>query len=206
MGSAKHRPADEPPATTDEIVAAIQALKPGELVRIRKFAYRRYWTLGRRGAGLCPEDLIQDAMMAILDGRRKWRKSRVDFVMLLIGVIKSLSSHIVDGKARDAFDEVVDYQAPEEDTDALDRMPSPAALSPEEQLEAEQLEQEATALDRKIQDHFTDDDHALIIYQGLCESMKPAEIRECGLSEKEYDAAQKRLKRGVRKLAEGSQL
>lgn len=206
MGSAKRRPADEPPATTDEIAAAIQALKPGELLRIRKFAYRRYWTLGRRGAGLSPEDLIQDGMMAILDGRRKWRKSRVDFVMLLIGVIKSLSSHIVEGKARDAFDDVVEYLAPEEDTDALDRMPSPAALSPEEQLEAEELEREAAALHGKIRDHFKDDDHALIIYQGLCESMKPAEIRECGLSEKEYDAAQKRLKRGVRKLAEGSQL
>jgi DNA-directed RNA polymerase specialized sigma24 family protein len=206
MGSAKRRPADEPPATTDEIAAAIQALRPGELLRIRKFAYRRYWTLGRRGAGLSPEDLIQDAMMAILDGRRKWRKRRVDFVMLIIGVIKSLSSHLVDGKARDAFDDVVEYQAPEEDTDALDRIPSPAALGPEEQLEAEELEREATALDGKIQDYFKDDDHALTVYQGFCESMKPAEIRECGLSEKEYDAAQKRLKRGVRKLAEGSQL
>jgi len=206
MRSAKRPPADEPAATTDEIVEAIQALKPGELVRIRKFAYRRYWTLGRRGAGLSPEDLIQDAMMAILDGRRKWRKSRVDFVKLLIGVIKSLSSHIVDGKARDAFDDVVEYQAPDEDSDALDRMPSAAALSPEEQLEADELEQEATALDAKIRDHFKDDDHALIIYQGLSESMKPAEIRECGLGDKEYDAAQKRLKRGVRKLAEGSQL
>jgi DNA-directed RNA polymerase specialized sigma24 family protein len=206
MGSAKRRPADEPPATSDEIAAAIQVLKPAELVRIRKFAYLRYWTLGRRGAGLSPEDLIQDAMMAILDGRRKWRRSRVDFVMLLIGVIKSLSSHIVEGKARDAFDDVVEYHAPEEDTDALDRMPSPAALRPEEQLEAEELEREATALDGRIRDHFKDDDHALTIYQGLCESMKPAEIRECGLSEKEYDAAQKRLKRGVRKLAEGSQL
>src|SRR4030095_8155185 len=94
MGSAKRRPADEPPATTDEIESAIQALKPGELVRIRKFAYRRYWTLGRRGAGMSPEDLIQDAMMAILDGRRKWLKGRVDFVKLLVGVIQSLSSHI----------------------------------------------------------------------------------------------------------------
>ena len=206
MGSAKRRPADEPPATIDEIAAAIQALTTGELVRIRKFAYRRYWTLGRRGAGLSPEDLIQDAMMAILDGRRKWPKNRVDFVKLLIGVIQSLSSHIVAGKARDAFDDVVDYQAPEEDSDALDRMPSPAALNPQEQLEAEELEREATVLDGKIRDHFKDDDHALMIYQGLCESMKPAEIRECGLSEKEYDAAQKRLKRGVRKLAEGSQL
>lgn len=206
MGRAKRRPADEPPATTDEIAAAIQALTTGELVRIRKFAYRRYWTLGRRGAGLSPEDLIQDAMMAILDGRRKWPKNRVDFVKLLIGVIQSLSSHIVAGKARDAFDDVVDYQAPEEDSDALDRMPSPSALSPLEQLEAEELEREATVLDGKIRDHFKDDDHTLTIYQGFCESMKPAEIRECGLSEKEYDAAQKRLKRGVRKLAEGSQL
>ncbi len=206
MRSAKRRLADEPAATTDEIAAAIQSLKPGELVRIRKFAYRRYWTLGRRGAGLSPEDLIQDAMMAILDGRRKWQKSRVDFVKLLIGVIHSLSNHIVEGKARDAFDDVVEYQAPEENSDALDRMPSPAALSPEEQLEAHELEQEATALDGKIRDDFKNDDHALIVYEGLCESMKPAEIRECGLSEKEYDAAQKRLKRGVRKLAEGSQL
>ena len=206
MGSAKRRPADEPPATTDEIAAAIQALTAGELVRIRKFAYRRYWTLGRRGAGLSPEDLIQDAMMAILDGRRKWPKNRVDFVKLLIGVIQSLSSHIVAGKPRDAFDDVVDYQATEEDSDALDRMPSPAALSPQEQLEAEEREREAMVLDGKIRDHFKDDDHALTIYQGLCESMKPAEICECGLSEKEYDAAQKRLKRGVRKLAEGSQL
>lgn len=206
MGSAKRRPAEQPPATTDEIAAAIGALTPGELVRIRKFAYRRHWTLGRRGAGLSPEDLIQDAMMAILDGRRKWPKSRVDFVKLLIGVIQSLSSHIVAGKARDAFDDVVEYQAPDQDTDALDRMPSPATLSPQEQLEAEELEREATVLDRRIRDHFKDDDHALTIYQGLCESMKPAEIRECGLSEKEYDAAQKRLKRGVRKLAEGSQL
>lgn len=144
--------------------------------------------------------------MAILDGRRKWPKNRVDFVKLLIGVIQSLSSHIVAGKARDAFDDVVDYQAPEEDSDSLDRMPSPAALSPQKQLEAEELERDATVLDGKIRDHFKDDDHALIIYQGLCESMKPAEIRECGLSEKEYDAALKRLKRGVRKLAEGSQL
>lgn len=206
MGSAKRRPADESPATTDEIAAAIGALTPGELVRIRKFAYRRYWTLGRRGAGLSPEDLIQDAMMAILDGRRKWPKSQVDFVKLLIGVIQSLSSHIVAGKARDAFDDVVEYQAPDQDTDALDRMPSSATLSPEAQLEAEELEREAAGLDEKIRDHFKDDDHALTIYQGLCESMKPAEIRECGLSEKEYDAAQKRLKRGVRKLAEGSQL
>lgn len=32
---------------------------------------------------------------------------------------------------------------------------------------------------------------------------KPAEIRECGLTEKEFDAAQKRLRRGLNRIEEG---
>jgi hypothetical protein len=205
MRRAERRQADEPPATIDEISEAIVALTKGDLIRLRKFAYRRYWTLGRRGAGLSPEDLLQNALVAVLEGRRKWKKSRVDFVKLLIGVIQSLSSHIVEGKAIDAFDDVVAYEAPDEDTDALDRRPSPAAATPEEQLQNEELEREAFALDAQIRENFRDDDHALIVYEGFCDHMKPAEIRECGLTEKEFDAAQKRLKRGVKRIAEGGQ-
>lgn len=205
MRRAERRQADEPSATIEEISQAITALTKGDLIRLRKFAYRRYWTLGRRGAGLSPEDLLQNALVAVLEGRRKWRTGRVDFVKLLIGVIQSLSSHIVEGKATDAFDDVVAYEAPDEDTDALDRRPSPAAPTPEEQLQNQELEREAFALDAHIRDHFRDDQHALVVYEGLCENMKPAEIRECGLTEKEFDAAQKRLKRGVKKIAEGGQ-
>lgn len=205
MAKAKPREADEPAATIEEITTAINSLTKGELIRLRKFAYRRYWTLGRRGAGLSPEDLLQNALVAVLEGRRKWKKNRVDFVRLLLGVIQSLSSHIVEGKAADAFDDVVAYEAPDEDHDALDRLPSPSAPTPEEVLENDELEREAVALDAQIRDHFKDDDHALMVYEGLCENMKPAEIRGCGLSEKEFDAAQKRLKRGVRKIAEGGE-
>jgi DNA-directed RNA polymerase specialized sigma24 family protein len=205
MRRAERRQADEPPATIEEISEAIAALAKGELIRLRKFAYRRYWTLGRRGAGLSPEDLLQNALVAVLEGRRKWKRSRVDFVKFLIGVIQSLSSHIVEGKPLDAFDDVVAYEAPDEDTDALDRRPSPTAPTPAEQLENAELEREASALDGEIREHFKDDDHALIVYEGLCDNMKPAEIRECGVTEKEFDAAQKRLKRGVKRIAEGGE-
>ena len=73
---------------------------------------------------------MHDPACAVLEGRRKWKRSRVDFVKFLIGVIQSLSSHIVEGKPLDAFDDVVAYEAPDEDTDALDRRPSPAAPTP----------------------------------------------------------------------------
>jgi DNA-directed RNA polymerase specialized sigma24 family protein len=73
MAKAKPREAEEPPATIEEITTAINSLTKGELIRLRKFAYRRYWTLGRRGAGLSPEDLLQNALVAVLEGRRKWK-------------------------------------------------------------------------------------------------------------------------------------
>jgi hypothetical protein len=198
MSKAKGRPADEPPATVEEVKQAIVALTRADLLRLRKFAYHRHWTLGRRRAGRNPEDLLSDALIAVLEGRRKWIRSRVDFVKLLIGVIQSLSSHISAGRPVDAFDDAVSYDAPDNDTDAVDRRPSPTAPTPEEELEAIEL-------DRRIRDRFQDDEHALTMYQGFCEGMTPAEIRDCGLTVHEFDAGAKRLRRGVTRILERSQ-
>lgn len=40
-----------------------------------------------------PEDLLQDAIEAVLSGRRRWAKNRVDFRKLLFGVMRSLASN-----------------------------------------------------------------------------------------------------------------
>lgn len=37
-----------------------------------------------------PEDLLQDAIEAVLSGRRKWPMNRVDFKGLLVGVMRSM--------------------------------------------------------------------------------------------------------------------
>lgn len=205
MGSPKRRPADEPPATIDEIIEALGRLTTGDLLRIRKYCYLRYWTLGRRGAGRNPEDLFSEAVIRLLEGKRKWQKSRVDIVELVIGVIKSISSHISEALPDDAFDDVVAYTAPDEEGDALDRRPARAALTPEEELEARDLERDAEELDGRIREHFKGDEHALMVYEGLCENMKPAEIRDCGLTAKEFDAARKRFERGMNKIVPGGQ-
>ncbi|MCX6543520.1 MAG: hypothetical protein NTV05_03800 [Acidobacteria bacterium] len=141
---------------------------------------------------------MSDALIAMLEGRRKWCMSRVDFVKFLVGVIQSLSSHISTGRPVDAFDDVVSYSGPAEDTDALSRKLVPAAATPQEELEAIEL-------DRQIREYFKDDDPALTVYQGFCEKMTPAEIRECGFTVHEFDATAKRLRRGVTKMIEGGQ-
>jgi hypothetical protein len=198
MRKAKRQLADEPPATVDEIRAAIAQLTTGDLLRLRKFAYQRHGVLGRRGAGRRPEDLLSDALAAVLEQRRKWSKS-VDFVRFLIGVIQSLSSHLADGKAKDAFDDVVQYVAPDEQTDELRPTDAPSGPTPQEELDAIEL-------DQQIRDHFKNDDHVLTVFDGLCDKMTPAEIRDCGLTTHEFDAAAKRLRRHVRKMYEGGQL
>ena len=199
MGKPKRPPEDDSPATVAEVREAIANLTKADLLRLRKYAHQRHGVLGRRGAGRRPEDLLSDALIAALEHRRKWSKSRVDFVKFLIGVIQSLSSHLADGKALDAFDDVVQYVTPDEDTDGLRPTDAPSGPTPQEELDAIEL-------DRQIRSHFDGDDHALTVYDGFCDKMTPAEIRDCGLSTHEFDAAAKRLRRRVAKMIEGGQL
>jgi len=40
-----------------------------------------------------PEDLLQEAILSVLLGKRKWRTNRVDFKGLLVGVMRSMASN-----------------------------------------------------------------------------------------------------------------
>ena len=192
-------PLTEPrPATQGEIEEAIQALTPAQLVRLEKIAWFRHRALGRRGAGRNAGDLFSDAIIAVLEGRRKWVKDNCDFMTFLQGAMRSLASHIRDGKATDAFDEIAPN--PENDDNAEDfpeQIPSQAPVDPERPL----LERD---LDGQVRERFKNDAVVLLVYEAFLEKMKPADIRSClGITENEYHAAAKRLRRAVRGLAEG---
>ncbi len=197
MTKAQRKAAEEAPASIDEIKQAIAGLTTGELLRLRKFAFARHRTLGLRGAGRNPEDLLSDALIALLERRRKWIKSRCDLVKFLIEAIRSLSSHIRSGKATDAFDDLTPLVAKEEDDpDPIDQLLHSTASSPEDELVAREL-------DQHIRAKFAKDQEALTVYQGFCERMTPAEIRDCGFTVQQFDTAAKRLRRGVTKITEG---
>ncbi|RWA52297.1 hypothetical protein AU476_18260 [Cupriavidus sp. UYMSc13B] len=81
-------------ATTDEILAEIDRCRrsPDAERRLTKAAsFILNMTSNLKGRWL-PEDLLQEALLALLAGRRKWKTNRVDFLGLVIGVMKSLAS------------------------------------------------------------------------------------------------------------------
>jgi len=63
----------------------------------------------------------------------------------------------------------------------------------------------ALGLDAEIRERFEDDPVVLLVYEAFLEKVKPSEIQSClGISEKEYNAAAKRLRRATITMAERS--
>ena len=144
-------------------------------------------------------DLLSDAIIATLEGRRKWIKANVDFLYFIKGVMRSLASHIRAGKPIDAFDDIAPnpVNAEDDSEDFVEQIPTAAPVDPERQLLAHDL-------DKQIRERFTDDPVVLLVYESFLEKMKPADIQSClGIDEKEYNAAAKRLRRATRSLAKG---
>jgi hypothetical protein len=193
-----HPSGTQTPATQDEIEQALAALTEAQLVRLNESAAFRHRGLGARGAGRHETDILSDAIIAVLEGRRKWIRSNVDFVPFILGVMKSLASHIRSGKARDAFDETESKLVTDDDEPGfVETFPAPPSVDPERQALA-------CELDRQIRERFWDDPLVLLVYESLLQKMTPAEIRSCSrIDEKEYNATAKRLRRAVRSLAVG---
>ncbi len=59
-----------------------------------------------------PEDLLQDAVEAVLVGRRKWRTNRVDFKGLLVGIMRSLASSRDKTLTNKAVDVTMEHELP----------------------------------------------------------------------------------------------
>ena len=188
-------PAAEPmPATQEELEAAIRALTQAHLIHLEKIAWFRHRTLGARGAGRNEGDILSDAIIAILEGRRKWIKDSCDFMTFLKGVMRSLTSHIRDGKATDAFDKIAPNPDNDNAEDFIEQLLPQAYFDPERQLHERDL-------DRQVREWFKDDAVVLLVYEAFLEKMKPADIRSClDITENEYHAAAKRLRRAVRRL------
>lgn len=193
----KQRPPAEPtPATREQVEQALAALTGAQLVRLHRIAVFRHRSLGRRGAGRNEGDLLSDAIIATLEGRRKW-KTNIDFVAFLQGVVRSLASHIRAGRPVDAFDEIAPDSVNDDETENFVKQVPTAPADPERQLLAREL-------DEQVRERFRDDPVALLVYEAFLEKLKPAEIQAClGIDEKEYNAAAKRLRRATLVIAKG---
>ena len=184
-------------ATRDEIDQAIEALTPGQLLRLKRYAGWRIRGLGRASRNRDAEELLQEALTSTIVGSgetgegRRWNK-RVDFVKHLTEAMRSISDH---WKAQ--FDEDEPYLESEVTTvDREGEEYSPMGAVPSEQPAADRalLAKEEV---RRIFDLFRDDDEAILVLEGWVEGMSGPEIMELGLTKERYEATVKRIRYAV---------
>jgi hypothetical protein len=80
-------------ATIEEIALAIEKLTHAEWAKLHAFARNRARMMALRGSTFIAEDLLSQALVALLDERRRWNPKKVNFVGLLMGAIKSIASN-----------------------------------------------------------------------------------------------------------------
>ncbi len=196
-GKASRRIPEEKAATQQEIVAAVEALTPQELSRLKGYAEWRVAGMGRAAQGQNGEDLLRKAITATFEGSRRWNKDEVQFGQHLIGAMRSISSH-----ERDQFDpkeamleaDLIRTAADGDEVNPLATLESSAA-SPQRALEAKEQVEGIEAIANK-------NSLAWLIWDGFRSGMSGPEIRETlSVSQKDYDTALKWLRRKVRPRA-----
>lgn len=80
-------------ATDAEVRQAVEAVLRNKALerRLLRAAYVVLQTTAVLRSSCAPEDLLADAVLAVLERRRKWRTNKVDLPGLLVGAMKSLA-------------------------------------------------------------------------------------------------------------------
>jgi hypothetical protein len=204
------------PATSEEILRAIEALTDADNERLEQFAISRILRIGRRAAaGRSHEDLLHESLSRLIDGPRHWFPGKdVSFAECLMGVIRSLSSAWAGHRARNA--DSPDYAGLETELSYLNeerRLVSPFerlrdTLPTVEQSKIE-LEEDASrqsaarALRDAIMDNFADDELAALVLLCLEEGKNgPAIQAELNMTEPQFRTVTRRIQRRAKKIRE----
>jgi DNA-directed RNA polymerase specialized sigma24 family protein len=190
-------------ASPDEVRQAIASLTEAEAVKLRRLAERASFRLRRKVWGAAAEDIMQEAMLRVLQEKRHWKPQKVDFVGLLAGIIVSIES---DWRKRGKRGETpvleTDLPATNSDGETVPTVLQQAAdprPTPEQQLvQGESLTQEQ--LFQQIEELFSEDPLAALIFSEWQRGTKGPEIMKAlDLTRQDYDTAVRRMDRAIEK-------
>jgi CheY-like chemotaxis protein len=195
-------------ATREDIDQAFAALSPAQWLKLQKFAKWRVPVLPR-SASCNWNDLLNEAVLSTLTGAqgngngRRWNK-RVDFLMHLTGAMRGISSQRKDkAVGREILEcEAINCDAAGQELSPLDNL-GPGD-SRNERLRFAVTEGFQPAAERQLIAKeevermfrmFKEDKEATFVLEGGSEGMKKNEImQKYELTEKQYDAATKRIR------------
>lgn len=198
-------------ATAEDISRAIDALNPHDLVRLAAYAQNRVATVGPRAAnGRGRDDLLQEAVTRLLDGRRHWYPDNVDIVKYLIRVMESIASEWASHRKRNKSSP--EYAALESEwtkNDEAGNLVSPfdgigtGSLNVEEQAIVEDMEAERNELADEIEAANAGDEAASMVILHFQSDMNgPAIQQVLGWTEQEYRTTVRRIQRRAQKILE----
>ena len=178
-----------------EVSQAIEALSDADALRLMKAAGAHLKKVGHLKFGRSPGDLLQEAITRTLSGERSWKKG-ISFVFHLDEAMRSICSSWRKSATRAERYGASELPASarlglmDENDTVLEQAPSHEA-DLEDELGAKQEVE-------RITNQFADDKIASEVLAGWKMELDGPEIQELsGISEKEYRAAVRRIRRSV---------
>lgn len=183
---------EEAAATPAEIAAAIEALTPADWTKLKRFADHRMWKLGPKADSRTGDDLLQTALTDILSDTRRWNKSKVEFLGLMIGATKSISSNWARSyKARETAVLETDLRRENDEGKIFGSLDNVQVQrpNPEQSLRSKQTLEQIHIL-------FKDDEQAEMVLIAWQDGYDPPGVRELWrLSKTEYNTIVRRIRR-----------
>jgi DNA-directed RNA polymerase specialized sigma24 family protein len=188
-------------AAPEEVRAAVSSLSEAQLFKLGQLAAMFAYRLGRRPGSPDEDDLLQDAITRILDGRRKWKPGRVDLVGLIAGTLRSITSEILEQRKHQPKT-VLECDLPQLDPNEQEITLIQITADHRPNIEHELMLSEQTTADQllgQIEGLFSDDALAGLILSEWIRGSSGTEIMGAmGLSRQEFDTAVRRIYRTVR--------
>ncbi|MCP3956654.1 MAG: sigma-70 family RNA polymerase sigma factor [bacterium] len=197
LGSSARQQAE--PHTLAEVERAISDLDPRGMERLQTAARDSVRRYGLGNPVHDPEDLLSEAFLRLLSGARSWRRG-IGFEYQMARVMDSIAS---DWRRRGASNpeiREVELSSPDGgDEDAPGSLPDPR--SPERSMEDCMVAADEAQEVAKL---FADDPEALRVLECLYLELTRREMRQrTRMSEKQLEAAIRRLRRGAERWRAG---
>jgi hypothetical protein len=183
-------------APRERLLSEINALTTSELCKLQGFAQIRLYSLGHRAAGRESTDLLHEAILSTLDGRRRWFPEKVPFFHYLVGAMRSISYAWAEKEKTAARTLPAEDMETDEDGDKT--------LVPFHNIPAREPSPERALIAREtvrtIMDLCHGDHRSQEILTALMDGSTSEEtITAMGITQQEYQAAKKRIQRRLQK-------
>ncbi len=199
MQTDKPQAKSEKVATVEEVSDAIEKVSADGWAKIYAFARNRARFMALYGGAVDESDLVQQAIAALLQERRTWKPSQVNFVGLLIGAIRSIASNHKAKSLSSGYSIPESQIAPTDDDDeseALTALCTDSRPNQEQTMIQAELEADNVVRVQELYGSFDRDKEARDVMDGWRAGMSGAEIMEVlEIDRKGYETIAKRIRR-----------